>query len=294
MGIWDWLAKFQLKVDTFADTVMLTRESLDNCMVQWLPKKSHTRFTIVIAHFPSTFIRLQEVLDRNAVAYEIATNAIDHAWLSQKLARLNSAELEGKYTSGHSKNLATNARPLTPKAPHKQPLPTDGRNGKDEFKPNDLAPILLSLAGQLKLKDKPSGPDAKQKKGSHSATQKKTAKHSDDAPYLAKPVSVLAAERHFLRRHDQRIDDFLSQSNFRSQIGYFVALDDAIAKPFCSEPLLRLLEHYGMTANDPIKSQLVSSQIAKMQRKFARQINTDKFADSPERWLELNQAMPIQ
>jgi hypothetical protein len=99
-------------------------------------------------------------------------------------------------------------------------------------------------------------------------------------------VSILAAERHFLRTHDDQIVDFAKCLGRRCHITFYLSLHDPLVRGMVGEWVEGILTRLGMTASEPIASRMVARQFKRAQRVFAGQAHPDRAAESAEEWLE--------
>lgn len=99
-------------------------------------------------------------------------------------------------------------------------------------------------------------------------------------------VSILLAERHFLKQQDQLLSAFLRELPAKRKVGHFLALDDALFRHFSNAALRLLLEHYGMQSESVIQSPIVDRQVRMIQSRYARLVGENQPCNSPEEWLE--------
>jgi hypothetical protein len=99
-------------------------------------------------------------------------------------------------------------------------------------------------------------------------------------------LSVVVAERHPLREHDERLTAWADAAAGR--IGFHVSLEDPLLAVFVGESLRPMLEKLGMTADAPLENGMVSRGIEGAQERVKRQAKADLPADSAEAWLRAN------
>jgi hypothetical protein len=108
-----------------------------------------------------------------------------------------------------------------------------------------------------------------------------------DAP--DSPLPVVLAERHFLRRHDDRVTRFAEGLGGRATVAVHPSLDDHLMKLFAGEWVRNVLMGLGMQEDEALDSAMVSRRIRAAQEKFRSSApDEDVPADSPAEWLRLN------
>jgi hypothetical protein len=109
-----------------------------------------------------------------------------------------------------------------------------------------------------------------------------------DAP--ESPLPVLLVERHFLRRHDERVTEFAKGLGGRAAVAVYLSFDDHLIRLFVGEWVRSTLKQLGMRDDEAIDSGMVNRRIRKAQDKFVPLVREeDVSADSPEEWFRLNQ-----
>jgi preprotein translocase subunit SecA len=101
-------------------------------------------------------------------------------------------------------------------------------------------------------------------------------------------VSILVAERHFLRSHDDRVVDFARGLGSRCRLSFHLSLEDPLMRIFAGEWVGQMLRNLGMTDSQPIESAMVNRRIKGAQAKFAKKVKDEQKADSAEQWLQSN------
>jgi hypothetical protein len=107
---------------------------------------------------------------------------------------------------------------------------------------------------------------------------------ADETP----PVSILVAERHFLRSHDERIVDFARGLGPRCRLSFHLSLEDPLMKVFVGEWVGQMLGNLGMTDARPIENAMIGRRIKDAQAKLAERVMDERSADSAEEWLRWN------
>jgi hypothetical protein len=102
------------------------------------------------------------------------------------------------------------------------------------------------------------------------------------------PVSILVAERHFLRSHDQRVVDFARSLGRRCRLSFHMSLQDPLMRIVVEERVRQTLRKLGMTGSEPIESAMVARRIKPAQAKLAKRIMRERKASSAEEWLRWN------
>ena len=104
----------------------------------------------------------------------------------------------------------------------------------------------------------------------------------------ARPVSILVAERHFLREHDDAIVAFVEWLGRKGRVTFHLSLDSPLLKIFAGDWVAGLLRNLGMKEGDTIESTMVSRRVRSAQRMLARDAAGDHEAESAVQWLRLN------
>ena len=69
---------------------------------------------------------------------------------------------------------------------------------------------------------------------------------------------------------------------------FHLSLKDPLMRVFAGEWVEGVLSRLGMEESKPIQSRMIARRIRVAQAQFARQVDADQPADSPEKWLRLN------
>jgi hypothetical protein len=101
-------------------------------------------------------------------------------------------------------------------------------------------------------------------------------------------LSLLVAERHFLRIHDDRIISFAASLGRPCCVRFHQSLHDPLMRLFAGEWVGGILSQLGAKETDPIESSMVARRIQAAQDRFAKQVVEEQQADSAEEWLRLN------
>ena len=72
------------------------------------------------------------------------------------------------------------------------------------------------------------------------------------------------------------------------QVTFFLSLEDSLLRPIGGEWVQGLLQRLGATESSPIESEMIARRIPTVQERYARRAGTERDADSPQEWLELN------
>jgi hypothetical protein len=102
------------------------------------------------------------------------------------------------------------------------------------------------------------------------------------------PVSIVVAERHFLRSHDERVVDFARSLGRRCRLSFHLSLEDPLMRIFVGEWVGQMLRNLGMTDSQPIESAMVGRRIKAAQAKLAERVVAEHKANSAEEWLQCN------
>ena len=103
------------------------------------------------------------------------------------------------------------------------------------------------------------------------------------------PLALMMFDRHPDVTKDDGVQAFAESFPARSELGYFLALDDVVVQNVVNEPLLNLLMTFGAEDHGLITSNMVSKRLEKVLRRHAS-TRTAAFesADSASKWYELN------
>lgn len=101
-------------------------------------------------------------------------------------------------------------------------------------------------------------------------------------------VAVLIAERHPLRGHDERIEQFAAALPAAARLTYFGSLDSAVYRRFAGDWVADTLKNLGMKPDEAIESQMISRRLIAAQRKIEAAMISDAPAESAEEWCERN------
>jgi hypothetical protein len=104
----------------------------------------------------------------------------------------------------------------------------------------------------------------------------------------ANEVSILVAERHFLRSHDQAIVTFATSMTRPCRVAFHLSLDDPLLRVFAGEWVRNLLSDLGMTESNPISSPMIARRIKSAQARLAKRAIDERKAASAQEWLQLN------
>lgn len=99
-------------------------------------------------------------------------------------------------------------------------------------------------------------------------------------------LTVVVAERHPLREHDDRVVQWADAAAGR--IVFHLSLEDPVVALFAGESLRGLLERLGLTPDAPIESRFVSRAIERGQAQIRRRATGDVPAASAAGWLQAN------
>lgn len=104
----------------------------------------------------------------------------------------------------------------------------------------------------------------------------------------AGPVTILVAERYFLRAADEEIERFAATLGNACRLRFHLALDDPLLREFAGEWTGGMLRALGMNEADCIESTMVSRRIRTAQDRIAGRVAEDHPAESPEQWWKIN------
>jgi hypothetical protein len=210
---------------------MASRSQLNQHLIRWLPDPARTKFTLVLAHYPTTFEQLQSALELAQVPYQIHLGSIRPAEISQ----FCETQIDHQPSSSVAAIQKHRAAP---------------------------APVYLALTGQLLCpSNNVSNPDRRR---FSSIEPRRT---TDLANFK---VGVMVAERHASRADDDRVRNFCRLMEPRCELGYFIALDDPLLAGKVDQAMQQLLEHYGMKPDEPLQSMLLERLVRRIQRNVAR------------------------
>lgn len=71
-------------------------------------------------------------------------------------------------------------------------------------------------------------------------------------------------------------------------IGFYVALEEPMMKPFGAEKIIALMKQLGMKEGEAITNSMVTKSIGNMQEKISKRCTSELLANSQEQWMKLN------
>jgi hypothetical protein len=101
-------------------------------------------------------------------------------------------------------------------------------------------------------------------------------------------VSILVAERHPLRSHDDTIVDLAESLPWLCRTKFFLSLEDPLLREFMPPWVSEMLHKLGLKENEAIESRMVVRQIETTQRKMATTCIGDSLEESAAEWLQVN------
>jgi preprotein translocase subunit SecA len=104
----------------------------------------------------------------------------------------------------------------------------------------------------------------------------------------AGPVTILVAERFFLRAADEEIEKFAATLGAACRLRFHLALDDPLLREFAGEWTGGMLRALGMSEADSIESPLISRRLRTAQERMAGRVTDERPAESPEEWWKIN------
>ena len=105
-------------------------------------------------------------------------------------------------------------------------------------------------------------------------------------PDLNQKLALILVDRHPCLSHDERIVNFAKNVPCKSELGYYLALDDPVLKLAVNQTTIQLLEQMGLGENDLISSTMVSRRIDTVLKRLSFRGSEDAYADSAQQWLE--------
>lgn len=69
------------RLESFPDTYMLKRETLNQYLLQWLPQRDKADVILLLCHFPSTYLQLEGLLQEQSIGYQVVSQTIGPQWL---------------------------------------------------------------------------------------------------------------------------------------------------------------------------------------------------------------------
>ena len=103
------------------------------------------------------------------------------------------------------------------------------------------------------------------------------------------PLALMMFDRHPDVMKDDGVLAFAESFPARSELGYFLALNDVVVQNVVNEPLLNLLKTFGAEDQGLITSNMVSKRLEKVLRRHAaKRTAAFESADSASNWYELN------
>lgn len=102
------------------------------------------------------------------------------------------------------------------------------------------------------------------------------------------PIRLFVAERHFLRSHDERVNQFAESLGRPIGLMFFLAMDEPLMRVFAGDWVSNVLRNLGQKETEALQSAMVERRVKAAQAKFAERAGSDEPAESPEEWLERN------
>ncbi|MCA8999958.1 MAG: hypothetical protein KDA80_23380 [Planctomycetaceae bacterium] len=103
-----------------------------------------------------------------------------------------------------------------------------------------------------------------------------------------RPVSVLVCHHHPLPAEDQRIIDFVTSLNPKSELQFYTSLEHPLFQRFMGDSVKELLQLLGMKEDESIHHPMVSRHLQRIQQRIARHNPDRQEADSCGEWFHLN------
>lgn len=99
---------------------------------------------------------------------------------------------------------------------------------------------------------------------------------------------VALSERYPVASREAELVTHLKQWGITTNVSSYCALDDQIMKAFGGDKIITLMKRMGMSENESIHHDMVSSSLVKAQNKIAKKVMYEQQAKSPEEWFRLN------
>ena len=99
---------------------------------------------------------------------------------------------------------------------------------------------------------------------------------------------LLAAERHPLRAHDDKLEALAAALPAQARIGFHLSLEDGLMQRFGGQAVAQLISALNPPPDEPITSGTASASIRRAQQNLARHARGDAYARSAEEWLAVN------
>ncbi len=104
----------------------------------------------------------------------------------------------------------------------------------------------------------------------------------------SRAVTVLAAERHPLRSHDERVETFAATIPYRTRLTFYLSLEDPLLKHCAGGWVEATLRRLGMAEDESVASPLVTRRIKRAQIELQKTTHRDEPAESAEEWYARN------
>lgn len=101
-------------------------------------------------------------------------------------------------------------------------------------------------------------------------------------------MTILVVERHPLKSEDDKIQEFCMSLPCKVQWGHFLSFEDPVVCQLLDERAIKILDMFGMGANELINSKMLSGRLKVALRKMDRDSAECVNADSAAQWFELN------
>lgn len=151
-------------------------------------------------------------------------------------------------------------------------VPTEilNRGWFDQLKKDQCA-VQTTMAQMLKPFDDQGGSESIEKKAVPSVR-----------------LTVIVTERHPLKSAEDQLEQFCNSLPCKVQWGYFLSFEDEVIRRLLDERALKILDMFGMGANELVNSKMLSRRLAISLKKLGLVSAVCEPADSAAQWFELN------
>jgi hypothetical protein len=111
-----------------------------------------------------------------------------------------------------------------------------------------------------------------------------------NVPETLPQFAIMVVEIHPLSIRDQQLAEFAESLPGKVELGYFMALDDAVLQRTVSKETIDVLRQLGLGENDLITSSLISKRLRKLLRMQTEKVIEHRESNSADEWYELHDA----
>ena len=105
---------------------------------------------------------------------------------------------------------------------------------------------------------------------------------------------TLCWELYPIPKRDEMLSNYIASLPFKSELNYFVSLDEPMLELYNSANILAMLENLGYQENEELAHPFLTSTFFKAQKKIAKKVTGDSSAPNSGEWLKRNYPQATQ